>query len=601
MIPIKRTLQKLDPASRRRVAAGELIGTREHGGIHAWRGIPYASPPSGPLRWRAPRPATPWSGVLEARAHGSMAPQYADLLAGVPARQRGQIAGDEDCLTLNIFAPAFEPGAVPGAGQRPPVMVWIHGGGNSVGTSATYDAARNYAIHDGLVVVTVNYRLGVLGWFTHPALHEADDVTPEERSGNFGTLDLIAALRWVQDNIAAFGGDPGCVTIFGESAGGQNVLTLLASPLAQGLFHRAIAQSPVAETFSIEQAVNWSDDAQPGHHDSAFEVTARLWVAEGRSPDREGAKKQLANLPAADIAAFLRALSPARLLKAFTPGSVGIYRSPRPVRDGVVLPREPLAEVFSCGQWNRVPVILGSNRDEFKTFSADKPEHSRLLLGKLPLLRDRRGYQVEMKYLSLAWKALFVDAPADAMLAGGHTEVWTYRFDWDEAPAVPFVRPDLLLGAAHAMEMAFVFRDTAGELDIFGVNTRFNRSGRAVLAQAMGDAWISFARKGVPTVPGHEWTRRDIAEHRPDCLVFDTARDGGIRMARLGTDMAAVKQALRTDSAADPATLRCRIYARLFLWNPLFAGHGESSEYERWCRECGCSVPAAQFRPRLEV
>jgi para-nitrobenzyl esterase len=530
-----------------------------------------------------------------------MAPQYADLLAGVPAQQRGQIAGDEDCLTLNIFAPAFEPDAVPSAGQRRPVMVWIHGGGNSVGTSATYDAARNYAIHDGLVVVTVNYRLGVLGWFAHPALHEASDVTPEERSGNFGTLDLIASLRWVQDNIAAFGGDPGCVTIFGESAGGQNVLTLLASPLARGLFHRAIAQSPVAETFSVDQAVNWTDDANPGHPDSAFEVVARLWVAEGRAPDRERAKKQLATMPAADIEAFLRALSPARLIGAFTPGSVGIYRAPCPVRDGVVLPREPLAELFARGLWNRVPVILGSNRDEYKTFGADKPEHSRLLLGKLPLLRDRRGYQIEMRYLSLAWKALFVDAPANAMLAGGHTEVWTYRFDWDEAPSVPFVRPDLLLGAAHAMEMAFVFRDTAGELDIFGVNTPFNRRGRAVFAQAMGDAWTSFARTGVPVVSEHEWPRRTTEEERPDCLLFDTIRDGGIRMAQLGTDIAAVKQALKTDSQAEPADLRCRIYARLFVWNPLFAGHGDAREYKLWCREFGCAFPAAQFRPLLEV
>lgn len=598
---MKKTLHKLDPASRRRVTAGELVGTLEIGGVHAWRGIPYASPPTGALRWRAPSPSAPWSGILEARAHGPMAPQYADLLAGVPAGQRGQIAGDEDCLTLNIFAPEFEPDAVPSSGRRRPVMMWIHGGGNSVGTSATYDAARNYAIHDGLVVVTVNYRLGVLGWFTHPALHESDDATPEERSGNFGTLDLIAALRWVQENIAAFGGDPGCVTIFGESAGAQNVLTLLVSPLAQGLFHRAIAQSPVAETFSTEQAVNWTDDVQSGHRDSAFEVTARLWVAEGRSPDRGSAKKHLATLPAADIAAFLRSLSPARLLGAFTPGSVGIYRAPRPVRDGVVLPREPVAEVFARGRWNRVPVILGSNRDEFKTFSADKPEHSRLLLGKLPMLRDRRAYQVEMKYLSLAWKALYIDAPADAMLAGGHTDVWTYRFDWDEAPAIPFVRPDLLLGAAHAMEMAFVFRDTAGELDIFGVNTPFNRSGRVMLAEAMGDAWISFARSGVPAVPDHEWPRRTTRKERPDCLLFDTPRDGGIRMARLSTDMAAVKQALKTDSQAEPATLRCRIYARLFVWNPLFAGHGDGSEYELWCREFGCAVPAALFRPRLEV
>ena len=263
------------PDTQRRVAGGELIGSREANGTHAWRGIRFAQPPIGALRWRAPRPVAPWDGVLHALEHGPMAPQYAGLLAPVSAKLHGRIVGDEDCLSLNIFAPAWAPGAVPTEGQRRPVMVWIHGGGNAVGTSASYDAARNYAAHDGMVVVTVNYRLGVLGWFCHPALHEADAATTEERSGNFGTLDLIAALRWVRDNIDAFGGDPGCVTIFGESAGGQNVLTLLASPLAAGLFQRAIAQSPVAETFSVHEATERNDLPLESQRTSAREVAAR--------------------------------------------------------------------------------------------------------------------------------------------------------------------------------------------------------------------------------------------------------------------------------------------------------------------------------------
>lgn len=580
---MKAPQRMLDAASRRHVTGGEVIGTREPGDIHAWRGIPYARAPIGNLRWRAPRPAMPWSGVFEASTHGALAPQYADLLAGASARERGRIVGDENCLTLNIFSPAFEPRAVPGAGQRRPVMVWAHGGGNSVGTSATYDAARNYASHDGLIVVTVNYRLGVLGWFTHPALLEDDDATPEERSGNFGTLDLIAALRWVRDNIAAFGGDPNCVTIFGESAGGQNVLTLLASPLAQGLFHRAIAQSPVTETFSVEEAVNWRDAPQPGHRDSALEVTARLCVAEGLASDREAAKKHLATLSAADVAAFLRSLSPARLLSVFTPGSVGIYLAPRPVRDGVVIPRKPLTEVFASGHWNRVPVILGSNRDEYKAFIADKPEHSRMLLGKLPMLRDRRAYLVEAEYMSNAWRALHIDAPADAMLAGGHVDVWIYRFDWDEAPAIPFIRPDLLLGAAHGMEMAFVFRDTVGELDIFGVNTPFNRSGRVALSQAMGDAWTSFARDGVPTLPGHGWLRRRLESEQSDCLLFDTpcprpliARPSGVDVHEQRTILAGLSQVDLRTGATDTIAQEAP-YGILFIHIHATIKHREST------------------------
>jgi para-nitrobenzyl esterase len=589
------------PDTRRRVAGGELIGSRESDGTHAWRGIRYARPPTGPLRWRAPQPAPAWSGVLQALEHGPMAPQYAGLLAPVSPKLHGSIVGDEDCLSLNVFAPAWAPNAVPVPGRRRPVMVWIHGGGNAVGTAASYDVVRNYAAHDEMVVVTVNYRLGVLGWFTHPALHEADAATPEERSGNFGTLDLIAALCWVRDNIAAFGGDPGCVTIFGESAGGQNVLTLLASPLAAGLFHRAIAQSPVAETFSVQEATERNDSPLESRRTGSREVAARLWAADGRSPDVNAADRALRAVPATDLAKWLRSLAPEALLRAFKPGSVGIYLRPTPMRDGVVLPSEPLPEVFRHGTWNRVPVILGSNRDEYRTFLADKPEHVRMLFGKLPLMRHRAEYITESNFYSQAWRSLHVEEPADAMLAGGHRDVWTYRFDWDEAPAVPFVRPDILLGAAHGMEMAFAFRDTAGELDIFGVNTPFNRAGRRAVAQAMGNAWTSFARAGVP-VPdsGVPWQRRTQGR-APETLLIDSPAGGGLRMATVRQSMASLRQSLRMSPHVTSGDSRCRIFARVFLWSPLFAGHASAAEYLAWAREFGCTQPASAFRPVTEV
>lgn len=589
------------PDTLRRVAGGEVIGSKEANGTHAWRGIHYAASPTGPLRWRAPQPASHWAGVREALAHGPMAPQYAGLLAPVPVKLHGQIVGDEDCLHLNVFAPPWSPAALPKGRDLRPVMVWIHGGGSAVGTSASYDVVRNYAAQDGLVVVTVNYRLGVLGWFCHPALHEADHATQEERSGNFGTLDLIAALRWVRDNIAAFGGDPGCVTIFGESAGGQHVLTLLASPLAAGLFQRAIAQSPVAETYSVQEAIERNASPLESQRTSSREVAARLWVATGRATDVDAAADTLGRTSATETAAWLRSLTPEQLLRAFKPGSVGIYLSPRPIRDGIVLPEQPLTEVFRCGAWNRVPVILGSNRDEFRTFLADKPEHSRMLFGKLPLLHDRNAYVTESGYLSQAWRSLHVEAPADALLAGGQRDVWTYRFDWDEAPAIPFVRPDILLGAAHGMEMAFAFRDTSGEFDIFKVNTPFNRSGRAAVARVMGDAWTSFARAGVPSLPdGLTWSRRTLGPG-PDTLVLDTPAGGGARMAAIRQGMVALKKALRDSDQIASGTARCRIYARVFLWLPLFTGHGGEAEYAEWCQQFGCREPASAFRPAVEV
>lgn len=591
--------RQADPASLRRIASGELIGSREGDGTHAWRGIRYAAAPVGALRWRAPQPAAPWAGRFEALAHGPIAPQVGGLLAPVPAAQHGQVVGEEDCLFLNVFAPACVPEAVPQGAERRPVMVWIHGGANAVGSASSYDVARKLAAHDGMVVVTLNYRLGVLGWFCHPALRQEDGLGAEERSGNFGLLDLVAGLRWVQENIGAFGGDASRVTIFGESAGGQNVLLLLASPLAAGLFHRAIAQSPVAESFSLDEAVHGIDSPLDSRRCGALEVAARVWHHAGRSADARSAHEALAALPPRDVAAFLRTLTPAQLIAVHAPCSVGIYLAPRPVRDGVTLPVAPLNEVFGSGRWNRVPVILGSNRDEVRTFLADKPEHVRLLFGKLPLLRDRAAYLAQSRYQSDAWRAVHVDAPADAMLAGGHAEVWTYRFDWDEAPAIPFIRPDLLLGAAHAMEMPFVFRDIDGEFDLFKVNTPFNRAGREQVSQALAGAWTALARDGEPVLPGGErWSRRTLGP-QPDSLQVDSARDGGLHMATLRSDMAAIKARLLDSDL--PATLRCRIYARLFLWSPLYTGFGSFDEYAQWCERLGSREPAQSHRPAMEI
>ncbi|MEN8161810.1 MAG: carboxylesterase family protein, partial [Myxococcota bacterium] len=226
-----------DPATLRQPPAGDVVGSAGHHGGHAWLGIPYAEPPLGALRWRAPQPLLPWTGTREALASGASCPQFANGLGGDTSAEPGTLIGSEDCLTLNVYAPVL---AGPPAEAHLPVMVWIHGGGNTIGTASFYDGSR-LASEQAVVVVTINYRLGALGWLRHAALREGADAL--DASGNLGTLDQIQALRWVQNNVAAFGGDPGNVTIFGESAGGQNVLVLLTAPAAADLFHRAIAQS----------------------------------------------------------------------------------------------------------------------------------------------------------------------------------------------------------------------------------------------------------------------------------------------------------------------------------------------------------------------
>ncbi|WP_083893628.1 carboxylesterase/lipase family protein [Herbaspirillum sp. B65] len=590
---------KPDPASRRFITTGEVIGALDRPGIHAWRGIPYAAAPVGALRWCAPRAASPWEGTRPCLEHGPMAPQYGGLLAPVPASAHGHVVGQEDCLNLNVFAPAWEPDQVPGPGQQRAVMLWIHGGGLAVGTSASYDVVRNYVQHEDVLVVTINYRLGILGWFTHPAL-AADGASAEERSGNFGLLDCIAALQWVRSHIGSFGGDPDKVTIFGESAGAQMVLLLLASPLATGLFHRAIAQSPVTMSASLEEAVKRNDHLLDCQRASSEELTLRLWCKAFPQLTEQSALTQIASLSPQQLASFLRTRTSEQLLAVVEPGTAGIYLTPRPTRDGVVLPQAPLTEVFASGKWNRVPVIIGSNRDEYRTFIADKPEHVRFI-GPLPVLRDRTAYQLESGYLSRAWRAAHVDSIADAMLQGGHEDVWSYRFDWDEELRLPLVRPDLLLGACHAVEMAFAFGDLDGEFDPFRVNTIFNRSGRHYLALAMRQAWTSFARDAHPRLPQPmRWPRRTLSGQE-ESLILDSPRDGGIRMARARQNMMQILQAITTDSHIPTPQMRCQIYARLYVWSPLFAGYADQADYQRWCAELDCHIAASQFRPRLQI
>jgi para-nitrobenzyl esterase len=219
--------------------------------------------------------------------------------------------------------------------------------------------------------------------------------------------------------------------------------------------------------------------------------------------------------------------------------------------------------------------------------------------GKIPVLKDRAAYRYESGMMSRAWRAHHIDRPADAMLQGGHEQLWTYRFDWDEAPAIPFIRPDILLGAAHAMEIAFVFRDEAGEFDIFHVNTPFNRAGRRAVCDAMGSAWTAFARHGRPELPGGmAWPARRL--QGPDSLLIDTPRDGGLRMATLRESLATLQAELEQASGVAPLQ-RLRCFARLFLWTPLIAGVADAAAYERLRSRLGRSEPAEAFRPVMEI
>jgi para-nitrobenzyl esterase len=565
LAPDEAPVRAADPATRRTTALGEVVGYVGTDGTHGWRGIPFAEPPVGALRWRAPVAATPWTGTLEALADAAPCAQRPPPVGGEPNPDGS--AGSEDCLYLNVFAPAFAPDAVPAGDARRPVMMWIHGGGNSVGDARIYDGGYFAAKH-GVVVVAVQYRLGPFGWLRHASLRADAGATDADRSGNFGTLDLVAALRWVQANAAAFGGDPGRVTVFGESAGGRNTFSLLQSPLAAGLFHRAIAQSGGISSPTLAEAESLATDAEPGHENSSNELLLRLLAAHRGAESREAALALAAGLSPGDTAAFLRARSPGEILAAYTgSGGMGMLRFPQLFPDGAVMPADAAADHFPAGRYNRVPVIAGTNRDENKLFMAFDREYVRLWIPLLPSVRDDERYQRDAEHQALAWKLNGADDPARWMRAVQGPSVFAYRFDWDELDRFLWVDWSFVIGAGHAVEIPFVF----GDFDIPLLRSLFREDDvetRRALSDALMSYWAEFAADGAPgrgrggELPAWEpWDE--------SFLVLDSAAGGGIRMASDTITSTALVQRILGDARFAGAEERCAFLGKIVGWRPL--------------------------------
>jgi para-nitrobenzyl esterase len=438
-----------------------------------FRGIPYARAE----RFRRPQPPPPWAETLDAAGFGPVAPQLPSPLAGVLGDSTDSMS--EDCLSLNVWSPGLDDG-------RRPVMVWIHGGAFVMGTGSTpwYDGTR-FATAGDVVVVTLNYRLGAFGFSC------LDAVGGEEYagSGNAGILDQIAALEWVRDNIDSFGGNPDDVTIFGESAGAMSIGTLLGTPAAQGLFHKAILQSGAASYVAAR--------------DDAAAVSERLLATAGATSVAE-----LASLPTAAV------LDAQRQMLA-SAGSLGLPF--RPVVDGIVLPRPPLDAVESgaCGD---VPVLVGTNRDEMTLFLIIEPglgelDGPTLVKRATRMFGEAAGEAVE-RYRShrpgASMRDLLVAIAsdgvfripalrlADVQVARGRS-AFVYYFTW----ATPVLGG--ALGSSHALEIPFVFDN----LDQPGASF-FTGTGpeRAALATAMHRAWTGFARTGDPGWRAYDTDRR---------------------------------------------------------------------------------------------
>jgi para-nitrobenzyl esterase len=482
---------------------GGKIRGEQRGDVASWKGIPYAAPPVGALRFRPLRPAPPWSGERDATKFGPVAAQSRDpriaLLSGITEK----VASGEDCLLLNVFAPA-DP--APGGGLRP-VMVWIHGGAFIMGSGSTplYHGAP--FTQQGIVVVTLNYRLGL------PGLLYLGDLAPDRPEGNHALLDQIAALGWVRDNIAAFGGDPGAVTVMGESAGAISIGTLLAMPAARGLFHRAILQSGAS-------------GLSPPTRDDATKLARRVLAELAVTVD------ELAEVPIERLLAVQERLGQELGLGAFAP-----------YVDGVTVPRLPI-DVIRAGGAAGIPLLLGTNRDEWTLFS--------VFLGDAtvepfkPLLRHRLGPALDHllqasrdahpgRSEARAWVDLVGDAVfripvlrlAEAQ-AGHGAAVYLYRFDW-QSPAFGG-----LLGAAHALELPFVWNRL--DLPMAPILLGDGLAGAQPLATAMHTTWAQFIKTGDPEGGGlPAWPRYDT--QRRATLVID-------RESQVVDDLAGAQRAL---------------------------------------------------------
>jgi para-nitrobenzyl esterase len=548
-------LPDVDHASLRHISQGTLHGGLAANGALAWRGIPYAAPPVGELRWKAPRPAPRFEGELAALEHGSACVQDLSLAAPFKDDDGDGLAGSEDCLYLNVYAPAGTR-----SGDRLPVMYFIHGGGNVGGHNAagTYDGSV-LAQEQRVVVVTINYRLGLLGWFLHPALIEPD-ASPEDRSGNWGTLDTIFGLRWVRDNIAAFGGDRDNVTIFGESAGGVNVYALLLSPLAKGLFHRAIVQSGGLITDSLASACHYADHpAAPGSDNSARELCSKLLLRRGLAADAAAARVLQDGMTDRELAGLLRTATPGELIALANPERLRLYAAPRVLRDGHVLPKERWLDAIAAGRFHKVPLITGTNRDERRLYQFLDPRWRKTL-------RDAPGdYVLYAHYGSLAWKQYAVDDVARAMTRAGHGAVYAYRFDWDEQGAIEGLDISLAIGAGHAVELPFVF-GTSSSLTP-GLDGVTDES-RHALSSSMMAYWGELAHTGAPGRGrggrGPLWQPWSERAEEPCLMVFDTAADGGVRMTSERIDRDKLERELREETGFINASLHAQLYRGLF-------------------------------------
>ena len=442
-------------------------------GISVFRGIPFAGDVSGEGRWRPPGPAPHWQGVRDGTRHGPICPQSTQKRNGVIAPWLASFSMAEDCLNLSVYSPNVKPAAMA------PVMVWIHGGFARIGTGSRHDGKM--LAERGVVVVTINYRLDRLGLFAHPALSASQ---PDAPLANYGLMDMAAALKWVNENIRAFGGDPANVTIFGQSSGGVAVTALMSSPMTRGLYHRAIAQSGSMANLEVDRHISLDYPGSLSLEKDGLAMATALGIN-----------------PAGNIPTQLRAL-PWESIIAYTDGQPA--GALIPVTDGRFIPGN-VDRAFAAGRQNPTPLMIGSTSWEqslIVNFNLPLP----LILRGVPADEVHAAYPgVDDKTLVGEW---FADsgfhAPARFLarqVAAHGKPAWVYRYSHVSAD-----KQDSQPGAAHSDDVPYLFKPVGLP------STTDDEVGHA-FGKVMTGYWTNFARNGDPNGPGlPRWTRASADE-----------------------------------------------------------------------------------------
>ncbi|MDR6723353.1 para-nitrobenzyl esterase [Paenibacillus amylolyticus] len=475
--------QGFTPQTLQQTKYGSIDGkSYEQYGTLGWLGVPYAAPPVGELRWKAPVEPKAWTGTREAKEFAANSLQLS-----------GQnTVGSEDSLYLNIWRPDT-------TSSKLPVMVFLHGGGNMTGSGKDFQGEQ-LARNTNSIIISVNYRLGALGFFKNEALETGNAL---DDSGNYGLLDALRALEWVQDNIEGFGGDTGNVTLAGQSAGARDVLATLISPLGKGLFQKAVAFSGGLTTSAPEAGEQKSE--------SALE---KLLVEEGKAKTAEEAKAWIAKQSKEQLATYLRELPADKLVKVFGGTAIRMEPFPHLFRDGTVIPKEGFS-ALEQGNYTKVPVLLGSLDTEFAAFAFGDPNFS-------PSINDgtlftdatkAEQYAAAIQYGSEAYAGFNAERVAERLTnVAGQPSVYAYRFAWGTQPGVISERLQTLLGAPHGGDMDFYTGHAAGIAAYFpeGYFSEANQPGRDQLSTAMAAYLKQFLYTGHPGDGGSanlaEWT-----------------------------------------------------------------------------------------------